>query len=253
MEYKYEIKMPSSGKEPEKTESTQIFNFGNLPGDDIKSEIGKNPTPTTLNSLAMTSREHYRLFSFKSRLVTRLVECTAWGQQDKIEKLLTTSPELMIEKTNFTDCSGRTFSNISAFEFTLWALDTRYMVAMMFNCLHMNKTGIKLAAKLQEQYAYHKKHGVTYHLDGQTITENHFDLSVLKNALHAYVNNFDNWTLAEREKHWCTVVGKAQCYLPAHIMQHFCEPNVPFFPKPDFEAEQFKRSLEFCIMTDEID
>jgi hypothetical protein len=166
-------------------------------------------------------------------------------QQDVAERLLKTSPELMLEKSSFTDCSGRTFSNISAFEFVLWALDTRYMVNMMLNCLPKDEIGLKLAAELGKQYYHHQEHGVTYTLEGQIISEKHFDFSVLIKALQDYVDNYDNWTGPQREAHWCKVVGKAQCYVPAHVMQHYCEPNVPFYPLPKFEAAQFVRVLKF--------
>lgn len=166
-------------------------------------------------------------------------------QQDVAERLLKTSPELMLEKITFTDCGGRTFSNISAFEYLLWALDTRYGVNMMLNCLPHDEKGLQIAQKLKEQYDHHKEHGLTYTLEGQTITEKHFDFSVLINALQAYVDNFDNWDWNQREKHWCTVVGKAQCYLPAQVIQHYCDPNVPFYPLPKFETMQFIRTLKF--------
>lgn len=166
-------------------------------------------------------------------------------QQDVAERLLKTSPELMLEKITFTDCGGRTFSNISAFEYLLWALDTRYGVNMLLNCLPHDEKGLQIAQKLKEQYDHHKEHGVTYTLEGQTINEKHFDFSVLINALQAYVDNFDDWDWNQREKHWCTVVGKAQCYLPAHVIQHYCDPNVPFYPLPKFEMMQFIRTLKF--------
>jgi hypothetical protein len=166
-------------------------------------------------------------------------------QQDKAERLLKTSPELMLEEITFTDCSGRTFEKISAFTFLLWALDTRYGVDMMLNCLPNNEKGLEIAEKLKEQYDHHKKYGVTYTLEGQTINEKHFDFSVLINALQTYVDNFDKLDWPQREAHWCKVVGMAQRYVPAHVMQHYCDPNVPFSPLPKFEAEQFIRTLKF--------
>jgi hypothetical protein len=171
-------------------------------------------------------------------------------QQDKAERPLKTSPELMLEKTTFTDCSGRTFSNISAFEYALWALDTRYMVDMMLNCLPQDKTWIEIAAKLLDQYNHFDAHGVTYTMKDPTtqkditINEKHFDFSVLINILAIYITDYSSkgtdWI--EQKEYWCTVVGRAQCYLPAYLMQHYCEPYTKFSP-PD--AKQFIRSLRF--------
>jgi hypothetical protein len=166
-------------------------------------------------------------------------------QQDKAERLLKTSPELMIIRTTFTDASGRTFSNISAFEYVLWALDTRYMVNMMLNCLPHNEVGLMIAKTLKKQYEHVAKEGVTYTLKGKTITEKHFDCSVLINALQTYAGNYDQWNGPQCQHYWCTDVGMEQRYLPAHMIQHYCDPNTPFFPTPSFTAEQFVRTLKF--------
>lgn len=240
-------------RQKHESKSQQVTNclIGNQLFQDVKIELISNLTEDELNkahtNTALTCSSLFSLFkpNFKSELVKKLLVCTAWGQQDEVEKLLKTSPELMLEKTTFTDCSGRTFSNISAFEFVLWALDTRYMATMMFNCLPKNKIGLKLATELEKQYYNHQEHGVTYTLEGKVFTENHFDFKVLINALQTYIDNYDKWDWPQRGKHWCTVIGKAQCYLPAHVMQHYCELNVTFYPLPKFEAEQFVRTLKF--------
>jgi hypothetical protein len=247
MKRKHELSLTSSGEHSNGIESLTKFDFGNVPVDDIKIEIVGYLAPTMKNILALTSKSHFNLFkpNFKSDLINKLLVCAAWGKQDEVEQLLKTSPELMLEKTTFTDCSGRTFSNISVFEFVLWALDTRYMIDMMFNCLPKDENGLSLANKLEKQYLYHQEHGITYTLEEKIITENHFDFSVLINALQVYVDNYVTWNGPELEKHWYNVVEKAQRYLPAHVMQHYCEPNVPFYPLPKFEAEQFVRTLEF--------
>ena len=251
MEQKHELDLSASCEHPQATKSQQLIL--NLLGNHAHPDIGylSNLTEDEVNkahhNAALTCSSLFGLFkpNFKSELVNKLLVCVAWGKQDEVEKLLKTSPELMLEKTTFTDCSGRTFSNISAFEFVLWALDTRYMVNMMFNCLPKDEIGLKLATKLEEQYYHHQEHGVTYTLEGQIITEKHFNSLVLTEALQTYVDNFGNWTELQRVAHWCKVVGKAQCYVPAHVMQHYCEPYVRFHPLPKFEAEQFIRTLKF--------
>jgi hypothetical protein len=236
-----------------KSKNQQVVNclIGEQLNQDVKIEITSNFTEDELNkahaNTAFTCSSLFTLFkpNFKSELVNKLLVCAAWGQQDEVEKLLKTSPELMVEKTSFTDCSGRIFSNISAFEFLLWALDTRYMVSMMFDCLPKDEIGLTLVTKLKEQYDNHKKNGVTYTLEGKEFTENHFGFSVLINALQTHADNIDKWDWNQREKHWCNEVGDAQCYLPAHVMQHYFDRNVPFYPLPNFEAEQFFRTLKF--------
>jgi hypothetical protein len=249
MELKHELNLNSLSDTSEEINNQQLFNFGNLPNDDVKLEIGSYLAPPTKNFLALTSRANFNLFAFKPQLITKLLICTSWGDQDKVERLLKTSPELMLKKTAFTDCSGRIFENISAFEFALWALDTRYMVNMMLNCLPNNKAGLILSKALKEQYEHFDTHGVTYTLEGKTITEKHFDFSVLVNALKTYVEQFIKWDWPEREKYWCSDVGLAQRYVPAHVMQHYCDEETFFYPTPSFTKETFKRTLRFA-MTD---
>lgn len=259
MEQKREINLNSSIKSS-KEKNQEVLNFlikdklVDVYGDQVqdpKSEIISNLTQTELdnahNNIALTSSTYFSLFkpNFKSRLITKLLISVAWGEQEKVEQLLKTSPELMLEKTTFTDCSGRTFSNISAFEFVLWALDSRYMVRMMFNCIPKNDAGFDLAEALKKQYDQHQKYGVTYTLNGETINEIHFDFSSYIEALQTNAKHFDDWDWPEREKQWFSVVGKAQRYLPAHVIQHYCDPDVPFHPLPEFKAEQFVRTIKF--------
>jgi hypothetical protein len=214
------------------------------------SELDKAHT-----NVAMTrSFAQFTLFkpNFKSELINKLLVCVAWGKQDDVEKLLKTSPELMVEKTTFTDCSGRTFSNISAFEYVLWALDTRHMVNMMLNCLPKDEAGLTISNALKEQYEHFDAHGLTYTLEGKTIKEKHFDFSVLINALQTYVDKFNSWGWPERKKHWCTVVGMAQRYLPAHVIQHYCDPKTSFYPTPSFTGT-LERTLKFHNWVSNVD
>lgn len=260
MEQKRELSLTPSAELSKETKSQQVVNFWirdklvEIYGsqiEDMELQILSDVTELELNkahnNVALTCTGYFRLFkpNFKSELVYKLLVCVAWGKQDEVEKLLKTSPELMLEKTTFTDCSGRIFSNISPFEFVLWALDTRYMVNMMLNCFPKDENGSHLAEQLEEQYNNHKKYGVTYTLKGQTINEKHFDFLVLINALQVYADNCDNWDLPQRQTHWCTVVGKAQCYVPAHVMQHYCDPRLDLYPLPKFEAKHFYRTLKF--------
>jgi hypothetical protein len=250
MKQKNDLSIISSIETSKEIKSQQMFDFGNLPVDDIKSVIGSYLESTTQNSLAMTSLKHFQLFkpNFKSELVIKLLDCIVWGKQNSVEKLLKTSPELMLERTTFTDYSGRTFSNISAFEYVLWALDTRYMVNMMLNCLPNDDKGLAIAKALKGQYEHVDIQGVTYTLEGKTITEKHFDFSVLINALQTYVNQFNNWGLHDRVTHWCTEVGRAQCDVPAHVIQHYCDPEKTLFDASlslFTKKEELRRTLEF--------
>lgn len=248
MEQKNEVSITSSSEASKKIRGQTMFGFDfcDLPFD-MKLEIGSSLEPTMQTSLALTSKKNFHLFksNFKAELVNTLLTRITMGEQYATERLLKISPELMLEKTTFTDRMDRTFSNISAFEWVLWGWDTRYMVNMMLNCLPNDDKGSKLVTELKKQYACHQKNGITYILDGKTINEKHFDFSVLIDALKTYKASRDSWALPECKKYWCTVIGNAQRFLPVHIMQHYCDPTIPFYPPPKFDAKQFVRILSF--------
>ena len=63
--------------------------------------------------------------------------------------------------------------------------------------------------------------------------------------MQTYVENYDQWDVPQCQHHWCTEVGMEQRNLPAHMIQHYCDPNTPFYTKPSFTAEQFVRTLKF--------
>ena len=51
---------------------------------------------------------------------------------------------------------------------------------------------------------------------------------------------------AEIEWQWCRVVGLAQRYVPAHVAQHYCNPDESFAPPtPKFNKPKFTRILQF--------
>ncbi|KTD12192.1 hypothetical protein Lgra_0968, partial [Legionella gratiana] len=75
-----------------------------------------------------------------------------------------------------TDLSGRKFTNISGFEYCLWALD-KHMWMKMLDCLPKTEEGEKIKVVLRTQYQRIKETGVTYEHHG-VITqtpEKHFD------------------------------------------------------------------------------
>ena len=83
------------------------------------------------------------------------------GDYDIVQKMLEKDPSLLIRKGDVTDCSERTFLNISGFEYALWALD-KHMWTKMLACLPQNEEGQKIKQTLSEQYEIVKEQGVCY-------------------------------------------------------------------------------------------
>lgn len=184
-------------------------------------------------------------------VLLQFLEAVAHGDQNQAERLLKNNLQLMTKQYRVTDYSKREFASISGFKYMLAALDTRYMRDMMLKCISEDETlTIKekkgLVQELQSQYADFELNGVTYVLDGVTHeNQKDFGIQPLIQALQDYENNFNQWSWATKDKQFCTKIGGAQRLVPAHVAQHYCEPGVPFYPKPSFMAETFNRCSKF--------
>ncbi len=150
------------------------------------------------------------------------------GEQDKAEVILKIRPDLLMIKGTATDYSGRTFT-CTAFQYALWALDTRYMCNMMLDCVPNSPDAKIIQEGLLMQLLAHEHGGIEYQLELRTVREKHYDFTPILTALKTYVDNYDHWYAnlmwAEMERQWCRVVGLAQRYVPAHVAQHYCDPG----------------------------
>lgn len=178
------------------------------------------------------------------RLLSKLGNFVIAGNQDKAQKILQIRPDLVAKRGLISDWSGRVFY-CSPFEYALWALDVKYMCPMMLGCLPRNKTGEVLKRQLLEQAQAVGENGLCYKLDDQVYQEKYFSLELLKNVLKIYIEGFAIWSLSKQEEYWCTVIGKVQLLLPAHIRQHYCDPEESFYDEPTFMKPKFTRSLKF--------
>ena len=195
-------------------------------------------------SILLTNWGNYRLFR-PEILLDNLLQATVHGDQNKVEQIIKQSPKLLLSRRKVTDYSGRTFFNITAFEYALWALDVKYMCPAMIHCLPKNEEGEIIRKNLLQQYEMHKIHGVKYNLNGVEYIEKHFDFSCLITALTTYIANHANWAPDNCVAHWCKVVGLAQSMLPAHVAQHYCDRETSFYPTPDFKKDKLIRCLNF--------
>jgi hypothetical protein len=166
------------------------------------------------------------------------------GEEDLACKLIIDAPEQLLTKMDVTDYAGRCFHNINSFEYALWALDS-HMWSMMLKTVSTIPNYLELLSGLREQHERFKINGITYTLDGKEIKEHHFNFEQLILALDTYHKQFHQWSESERDKYWCTVIGKAQYELPAHVAQEYCFPGRSFEPRPAFHETQLPRCLMF--------
>ena len=213
------------------------FEFNTLPNE-LQIEAAQNLSNTNLISLALTSRNHLALF--KPLIDARkLLHFATRGDHETVRTMLKKDISLIFTRGKVTDCSGRAFDNVSAFEYALWALD-KDMWTTMLDSIPDNEEGNKVLAALVAQYSTASTKGVTYKLNGETITEKHFDFenSIIK-RLKAQVDSMNepdtiNWDAIDKQ--WREGVGGAQKLLPMHVVYEYCS-SKPFYPLPTFKLQ----------------
>jgi len=226
--------------------------FNELPAE-LKIETAQNLSNRDLVNLVQTSTYHFALF--KPMIdVRKLLHHVVRGQHDAVQSILTDDISLMFKRGKVTDCSGREFENISGFEYALWALD-KHMWAKIITCVPQNEEGKRIFEILIAQYNKVKTDGVTYRLNGKTITEQHFDFkNTIIKELQTQVDSINapgtkNWDAIDKQ--WREGVGGAQNLFPMHVVYEYCS-DEPFYPVPEFTSQP-KSSKQFCNWTTEKD
>ena len=218
--------------------------FNELPAE-LKIDTAQNLSNRDLVNLVQTSKYHLSLFQ-PLLDVRKLLHYVARGDHKAVEAMLKQDMSLIFKRGVVTDCSGREFENISAFEYALWALD-KHMWAAMIACIPQNEEGRKVFARLIAQYNKVNTDGVTYKLNGETITEQHFDFkNTIIKELQTQVDSINapgtkNWDAIDKQ--WREGVGGAQNLFPMHVVYEYCS-NKPFYPVPKFTSQP-KSSKQF--------
>lgn len=223
---------------------SKLKKFNELPAE-LKIEIAQNLSNRDLVNLAQTSKYHLALFQ-PLLDVRKLLHYVARGDHNAVEAMLKKDMSLIFKRGVVTDCSGREFENISAFQYALWALD-KHMWAAMIACIPQNEEGIKVFARLIAQYNKVNTDGVTYKLNGETITEQHFDFkNTIIKELQTQVDSINtsgvqDWDAIDKQ--WREGVGSAQNLFPMHVVYEYCS-DEPFYPVPKFTSQP-KSSKQF--------
>ena len=224
---------------------SKFENVNDLP-EKPKIEPAKNLSNRELINLSITSKYHLKLFQPLID-VRKLLHHVTRGEHDAVKAMLKKDKSLIFKRGIVTDCSGREFENISAFEYALWALD-KHMWAAMIACIPQNEEGRKVFERLIAQYNKVNTDGVTYKLNGETITEQHFDFNnTIIKELQTQIDLINepgvkNW--AAIDKQWIEGVGSAQNLFPMHVVYEYCRSDEPFYPVPKFTSQP-KSSKQF--------
>jgi hypothetical protein len=218
---------------------------------DIHNKVEQlSATPDLLN-FAMTSKGYFKLF--KPMLdVRKLLLQVVRGKHAAVQTMLKNDISLAFKRGKVTDYSGRTFEDISAFEYLLWALD-KHMWAQVLDCIPKNEKGNEILAELLSQYKKVITEGVSYELNGKIIREHHFDFaSTIIKALQRqidYLNTCRPKNLDTIDEQWREGVGGAQKLLPMHVVYEYCS-DIPFEPLPQFTSQPKSSMLFYNWLTE---
>ena len=224
---------------------SKFENFNEELPEDLKIETAQNLSNRELVDLSITSKYHLNFFQPLID-VRKLLHHVTRGEHDAVKAMLEKDISLIFKRGIVTDCSGRKFESISAFEYALWALD-KHMWEAMIACIPQNEEGRKVFTKLIAQYNKVNTDGVTYKLNGKTITEQHFDFNnTIIKELQTQVDSINapgvkNWSAIDKQ--WREGVGSAEKLFPMHIVYEYCS-GKPFYPLPKFTSQP-KSSKQF--------
>lgn len=179
----------------------------------FSSDINKEITPylsvKSLGRLASTSNQNYGFFQNSVKCSKFLLK-VAYGHHTAVrEELSMNSFPTICLRGNLVDHVGRSFINISAFEYALWALDKNMWELLTdFACNPENKP---IFATLLSQYNKVQNDGVTYTMNGTLITEKHFETANLIAEAFLNIQELDF-------KPWTENLHAARMQLPLHLI-----------------------------------
>ena len=148
-----------------------------------------------------------------------LLNNVAYGKQQEAEAILLQNPELALLSGNVIDCAGRSFEQITALQYAVWALDY-HMWTMILKY-------IPEAEVIQQISTFNNGSWIEEH-GKQTSWQN------LIEALKEYVNNYNQWNMEKRTNYWIHTIGDAQLLLPAHVINEYSRSGESFDPCPDY-------------------
>lgn len=168
---------------------------------------------------------YHTVYNFTPKKVDKVILHVARGEQDQAEKMIKLTPQLILQKGSVKDYSNRTFNNITAFQYSAWALDW-HMWSMILQYLRRHEAKIQLE-NLEKNGT---EHGEQFSFDELVKTQ------------MIYLEKFHTWDAEQLGKHWCIDIGRAQVNAVAHVANQYCHPNLSFLPARSF-TESLPRNL----------
>jgi hypothetical protein len=215
---------------------------------DIQAKIASQLSNHDLFHYSLASTKHFNFFK-NLRDVRSLLRNVVQGKHVEVEAILRQNINLIFERGRVIDCSARTFKYISPFEYAVWALDIS-MCQTMLGCLPKdNKSIIK---NLLLQYEQLHTEGITYWLNQNKFTEQHFDLeNTLIKELRIQQNllkTFGTKNLGMITNLWRKNVGGAQKLLPMNFVVAYYAPAFNALEQDASQAQAQQNPPLFNLM-----
>jgi hypothetical protein len=184
------------------------------------------------------SKHFYRLYQ-PQHLINALLTAVAQGNQNKVERM--PHLNLLLEKGDVTDYSGRQFKQITAYQYALWALDRRMVKAIEQMAYKASGSeGTDLRAALLKQKTELKDMGLFYSLGGVNYCETQYHY---KSLIDSYWIFSESWLQLDYSISYIAWqnVAKQQRLMPAHVVQELCNPSFSIDPIPKFKEHKKAR------------
>ncbi len=221
-----------------------------LPDDLISTIASKYLSPSDQVKFAKTSKQihHINRTILLDLKLNNVLLWLAQGKRIKTTVLLAHElPDarqlLLLRRGTVTDYSGRTFKNISAYEYAYWAKDTH--ACRMLEAHMEDATKAEMLTRIDAI----ERNGLTYRQHGHAIEHSkHFDFTPHITALRYYVDNIQNWM---NTSNWVAAmaawraVGLAQRDVPAYVAQEHCRMDRLFDQRPALDGNTLPENLTF--------
>lgn len=170
--------------------------------------------------------------------IQELLQLVVEGEQDRAELLIQKNPALLLKAETVTDLANRTFKQITAFEYAVWARDW-HMWKMLLKYLPEEEATRQLL-RLESKGTEHGRH---------------FSFNPIVLAINTYVENAKTvWNYDHSAQYqWCKVIGQIQKTFPAFVVNEYCREDRSFVPQPDFKEEKLPRTRKLFSFSKEED
>ncbi len=149
------------------------------------------------------------------------LQLVAEGEQDQAEALLQQSSELALMYGNVTDLSSRTFNGITGFQYAVWALDWH-----MWTMIRKYLPNDVIREQLQEMASASWVNQYGRSASWQNLID----------ALQKFLDLCRQKKFQEADICWAREVGGAQCLLPVHVINEYCQTRYSFEPYRNFSS-----------------